>query len=205
MTQKETVQKAKQEILSLLKGVDRRGMDKVIWYLNESTYFRARCGTHHQFAGGLAVHSLGVYKEMKKLHLSLPEDSMRIVALLHDICKAHLRDYDHIGKTHHGLRSALLLKALGLKFHTGEYYAIEKHMHRITDIPSSGTYDQRDMLRHYLHQCDHLDSATYPKGFDSFTPDDKKPGWCQIDTLIYSIRRRDIELVIDHLHRKKLY
>ena len=39
MTQEEIVQKAQEEILSLLKGVDRLGMDKVIWYLNESTYF----------------------------------------------------------------------------------------------------------------------------------------------------------------------
>lgn len=85
MTQEEAVQKAKEEILSLLKEVDCPGIDKVIWYLNDSTYFRARCGSHHQFSGGLAVHSLGVYKEMKKLNLSLPEDSMRIVALLHDI------------------------------------------------------------------------------------------------------------------------
>ena len=85
MTQEETVQKAKKEILSLLKGIDRSGIDKVIWYLNESTFFRAKGGfKHHYFNGGLAVHSLGVYKEMKKLNLSLPEDSMRIVALLRD-------------------------------------------------------------------------------------------------------------------------
>jgi 23S rRNA maturation-related 3'-5' exoribonuclease YhaM len=203
MTQEETVLKAKKEILSLLNGVDRPGMDKVIWYLNESTFFRAKGGSkHHYFNGGLAVHSLGVYKEMKKLNLSLPEDSMRIVALLHDICKAHLRDYDHIGKGHHGHRSVLLLKALGLKFHTGEYYAIEKHMHRIIDTPSSKTYDQRDMLRHYMHSCDHRDSATYPEGFDSYTPDEKKHRWYSIDTLLYSTKRPGIEIVIDHLHRK---
>ena len=174
MTQEETVQNAKEEILSLLKEVDRPGIDKVIWYLNESTYFCSFFGSHHNFSGGLAVHSLGVYQEMKKLGLSLPEDSMRIVALLHDICKAHLRDYDHIGKGRHGYRSVKLLEALGLKFHTGEYYSIEKHMHRITDTPSSKTYDQRDMLRHYMHSCDHRDSATYPEGFDSYTPDENK-------------------------------
>lgn len=202
MTQEETVQNAKEEILSLLKEVDRPGIDKVIWYLNESTYFRARCGSHHNFSGGLAVHSFGVYQEMKKLGLSLPEDSMRIVALLHDICKAHLRDYDYIGKGRHGYRSVKLLEALGLKFHTGEYYAIDKHMHRITDIPSSKTYDQREMLRHYMHSCDHRDSATYPKGFDSYTPDEKKHRWYKIDTLLYSTKRPGIEIVIDHLHGK---
>ena len=203
MTQEETVQKAKEEIISLLKEVDRPGMDKVIWYLNESTYFRAKGGSkHHYFTGGLAVHSLGVYQEMKKLNLSLPEDSMRIVALLHDICKAHLRSYDEIGKGHHGHRSALLLKALGLKFHTGEYDAIKIHMHRIKDVPKSKTYSPSEMLRHYMCACDHRDSATYPEGFDSYTSDEKKHRWYKIDTLLYSTKRRGIEIVIDYLHRK---
>jgi len=35
MTQEETVQKVQEEILSLLKEVDRPGIDKVIWYLND--------------------------------------------------------------------------------------------------------------------------------------------------------------------------
>ncbi len=147
---------------------------------------------------------------MKKLKLSLPEDSMRIVALLHDICKSHYSLYNHIGVTnkngksykHHGLRSALLLEELGLDFHTGEYYAIEKHMHRIKDIPSSKTYDQRELLRHYMHSCDHRDSATYPAGFDSYTPDEKKHRWYRIDSLLYSTKRPGIEIVIDHLHGK---
>lgn len=210
MTQEETVKKAKDEILSLLKGVDRPGIDKVIWYLSESTFFKENCNTHHKFTGGLAVHSLGVYQEMKKLDLSLPEGSIRIVALLHDICKSHHSLYDHIGITskngkpykHHGLRSALLLEKLGLVFHLGEYYAIEKHMHRITDIPSSKTYGQRDMLRHYMHSCDQRDSATYPEGFDSYIPDEKKHRWYTIDTLLYSTKRAGIEIVIDQLHRK---
>ena len=210
MTQEEIVKSSKEEILSLLRGVNRRGIDKVIWYLNKSTFFKEYCNSHHKFRGGLAVHSLGVYKEMKKLNTSLPEDSIRIVALLHDICKSHHPHYDHIGVTyengkrhkHHGLRSALLLEKFGLKFHTGEYYAIEKHMHRIKDIPSSKTYDLRDMLRHYMHSCDHRDSATYPKGIDSYTPDEKKHRWYNIDTLLYSTHRPGVEIVIDHLHRK---
>ena len=199
MTQEEIVQKAKEEILSLLKGVDRVGMDKVIWYLNESTYFRAWGGSkHHGFSGGLAVHSLGVYKEMKKLNLSLPEDSMRIVALLHDICKAHLRSYDEIGKGHHGLRSALLLKALGLKFHTGEYYAIEKHMHRIKHTPTEGVYGIRDMIRHYLHQADHRDAGTFPNGFDSYTTI-RNPKYI-VDSYIYRTCKKGKEVLIDDLH-----
>ena len=58
------------------------------------------------------------------------------------------------------------------------------------------------MLRHYMHSCDHRDSATYPDGFDSYAPDEKKHRWYSIDTLLYSTKRPGIEIVIDHLHRK---
>ena len=199
MEKEELILQTKNEILSLLKGVNRPGMDKVIWYLENSTYFTARCSSHHQFSGGLAVHSLGVYKEMKKLNPSIPEDSIRVVALLHDICKAHHPAYDHIGKWHHGARSVQLLDVLGLKFNTDEYYAIEKHMHRIHHIPSTKTYDSRDMLRHYIHQCDHRDAATYQGNFESYTP--KRSLKYQIDTLLYNTHRPGIEIVIDHLHQ----
>ena len=201
-TQEHMFKNTKDEILSLLQEINRPGIDNVIQYLQKSTFFTERCNSHHKFRGGLAVHSLGVYQEMKKLDLSLPEDSMRIVALLHDLCKAHLRAYNKIGKGHHGLRSALLLKTLGLTFHTGEYDAIKNHMHRIKDIPKSKTYSPSEMLRHYMCACDHRDSATYPKGFDSYTPDEKKDRWYKIDTLLYSTKRPGIEIVIDHLHRK---
>ena len=202
MTKEETISQTRDEILSLLSDVRRPGMDKVVWYLENSDYFRARCNTHHRFAGGLSVHSLGVYKEFKKLDTNISEDSIRIVSLLHDISKAHLQGYNHIGKHRHGYRSVKLLSALGLKFEIGEYDAIEKHMHRIKDVPKSQTYDQRDMLRHYMHQCDHRDAATYPDNYDSYTPDERKPLWYQIDTLLYSTRRRGVEIVIDHLHKK---
>ena len=202
MTQEELVSQVREQILSLLREVKRPGIEKVIWYLENSDFFKARCNSHHKFRGGLAVHSLGVYHEMKKLNPSLPEESLRVVALLHDICKAHISAYDYIGKGHHGFRSVLLLRALGFEFKIGEYYAIEKHMYRISDVPKSNTYDKRDMLRHYMHQCDHRDSATYPDGFDSYTPDEKKHRWYRIDTLLYSTKRSGIEIVIDHLHKK---
>ena len=202
MTQIELVKQTKDEILTLLGEINRPGIKNVIRYLQKSTFFRAQCHSHHKFDGGLAVHSLGVYKEIKKLDTGLPEDSIRIVSLLHDICTSHHPDYDDIKRGHHCSRSVAILKALKLEFHTGEDYAIEKHLYRISKIPSTKVYDIRDSLRHYLLQCDHRDSATYPKGFDSYTPDEKKYRWYSIDTLLYSTKRPGIEVVIDHLHRK---
>ena len=210
MTQTELVEQTRDEILALLRETNRPGIDRVIWYLNESTFFEEDCNTHHKFKGGLAVHSLGVYKEIKKLDTSLPEDSIRIVALLHDIYKSQHSLYDHIGVTYkngryirlHGLRSALLLEELGLEFHTGEKDAIKDHMHRSIQIPSSKTYNQSQMLHHYMCACDHRDSATYPKDFDSYTLNDRKHRWYKIETLLYKTHRSGIEIVIDQFHRK---
>ena len=198
MTQEELVKKSKEEILALLQGINRTGIDNILKYLQESTYFTARCHSHHQFRGGLAVHSLGVYKEFEQLNTGLPEDSIRIVSLLHDICKAHHPKYDHIGKGHHGYRSAKLLSALGLKFNIGEYYAIEKHMHRIKHTPTEGVYGIRDMIRHYLHQADHRDAGTFPRGFDSYTII-RSPKYI-VDSYIYTTCKKGKEVLIDDLH-----
>ena len=61
--------RTRSEIITLLKGTNRKGIDAVCQYLVDSDYFSARCYSHHRFNGGLAVHSLGVYKEFKKLDL----------------------------------------------------------------------------------------------------------------------------------------
>ena len=198
MTQKELVKKSKEEILALLQGINRTGIDNILKYLQESTYFTARCHSHHQFRGGLAVHSLGVYKEFEQLNTGLPDDSIRIVSLLHDICKAHHPKYDHIGKSRHGYRSAKLLSALGLKFNIGEYYAIEKHMHRIKHTPTEGVYGIRDMIRHYLHQADHRDAGTFPKDFNSYTTI-RSPMYI-VDSYIYTTCKKGKEVLIDDLH-----
>lgn len=198
INQEELVKQAQDEILALLQEVNRPGIVNVIRYLQESTFFKARCNSHHQFSGGLAIHSLGVYKEFEKLNSGLPEDSIRIISLLHDICKSHHPKYDNIGKGHHGLRSVLLLNALKLKFNVGEYYAIEKHMHRIKNAPSEGVYGIRDMLRHYIHQADHRDAESYPSGFDSLT--DHRGPMYKVDAYIYATCKKGKEVLVDNLH-----
>ena len=202
-TQEHMLKNTKDEILSLLQEINRPGIDNVIQYLQKSTFFTERCNSHHKFRGGLAVHSLGVYNEFEKLNTGLSEDSIRIVSLLHDICKSHHPSYNHIGKGHHGYRSVLLLKALNLKFNTGEDYAIEMHMHRINKTPKESQYVVRDSIRHYLHQSDHRDAGTFPNSFSSYTPEEKRNLSYKIDTLLYSTHRPGIEIVIDHLHRNR--
>ena len=101
-------------IISLLSQVNREGMGNVIAYLFESNYFTAHCHHHHRYKGGLAEHSLGVYWEMRALAPLLPDESCRIVALLHDLCTTRLEGYDDIARHLHGQRSLALLDVLGL-------------------------------------------------------------------------------------------
>lgn len=91
-----------QEFIAEIRSINRAGADiqKLIQKLKESDFFYAPASTkyHAAYAGGLCEHSLNVYSCLKKLVQSIPgldvycydEDSLRIVALLHDISKMNL-------------------------------------------------------------------------------------------------------------------
>lgn len=83
----------KKEILGLLKGINRNGMEKLITYLEKSDFFTApAAASHHSnFEGGLAEHSLNVYRLLKekneKYKLGYSEETIILTSLLHDLCK----------------------------------------------------------------------------------------------------------------------
>ncbi len=87
------IQEVKEKIIGLLSSTERKGMDRIIKYLEESDFFVAPASTrfHGNYSGGLAEHSLDVYEIFKRKNieydLGLSEDTMKIVALLHDTCK----------------------------------------------------------------------------------------------------------------------
>ncbi|OOM75125.1 hypothetical protein CLPUN_35620 [Clostridium puniceum] len=90
------IQQNKEKFLALLKGVNRPGIDKLIdWLENWSDFFSAPASTvyHGNYEGGLCEHSLNVYnlfnEKNTRYDLGLSEDSIKIMALLHDICKAN--------------------------------------------------------------------------------------------------------------------
>lgn len=90
------IEKNKEDFLNLLKSVDRQGIDNLIkWIETKSDFFIAPASTrfHGNYNGGLCDHSLNVYKLFKQKNeifkLGLSEDSMKIMALLHDICKCN--------------------------------------------------------------------------------------------------------------------
>ena len=91
----------KKEFCELLQGTHREGVDYVIEDLESLGFFDAPASTkfHLNHDGGLCEHSLNVCKiglmlreEMIKLSPAseayLRKDSVIIVTLLHDVCKA---------------------------------------------------------------------------------------------------------------------
>ena len=88
-------------VIKLLRDTKREGIEELIAYLEKSDFFTAPASTrfHGSHPGGLAEHSLNVYnalifhyENLKDSDYELPvipEDSLIIVALMHDICKVN--------------------------------------------------------------------------------------------------------------------
>lgn len=153
----------KDRFTSLLLSTGREGIQQTITNLEKLGFFEAPASTRFHLAekSGLLQHSLHVYDTAMKLReqmismnpeleARLPEDSVTICALLHDICKAEIykvgfrnkkneetgrwesvpvyeTDYSHfpIG---HGEKSVIRLMTWGIKLLMDEMLAIRWHM-----------------------------------------------------------------------------
>lgn len=91
---KEAHKKLADDFVELLRTTNRDGIEELIRYLQEETdFFTAPASTkyHGAFAGGLLMHSINVCAELRLDPNSkvYPTETLIIVALLHDICKAN--------------------------------------------------------------------------------------------------------------------
>lgn len=152
----------KDEYLSLLRATGREGVEAVAAYLDKSGFFTAPASVsrHLSVDGGLLTHSMNVYHAALALRKqfielkpetadSLKEDSVTLVSLLHDICKANVykkikkfrkddngrwEQYDGYDVDYsrfplgHGEKSVVMLLRLGLKLTNDEILAIRWHM-----------------------------------------------------------------------------
>ncbi|MBE6863515.1 MAG: HD domain-containing protein [Ruminococcus sp.] len=101
----------KEEFISIYtENIKRGGADKLLEYLKKSDFFTAPSSTrfHGSYEGGLVQHSLNVYHCLKD-YLSRPrtkelygmdysEETIAIVALLHDVCKINFYTVDYRNK-----------------------------------------------------------------------------------------------------------
>lgn len=93
----------KEEFISLLRSTNREGIEEVIQFLENSDFYKAPASTrfHGSFEGGLLEHSMKVYEILKHkvknsvLDLNVSDDTLIIIALLHDICKVNFYKVDY--------------------------------------------------------------------------------------------------------------
>ena len=145
----------KEEFLELLKSTKREGIDDLISFMEKTDFFDAPASTrfHGNYKGGLLEHSMKVYEIFKEkvknteMEINIPEESIIISALLHDICKANFYKVDYRNAKNdlgvwekvpyytiddqipygHGEKSVMMISEF-IKLTPEEKYAIRWHM-----------------------------------------------------------------------------
>ena len=103
-----TIEEYKQEFLNIFKtNIKREGADALLDYLlNHSDFFLAPASgrRHSAYEGGLLVHSINTYKRFKANIIleygenyteKISDESIAIIALLHDVCKVNTYTVDY--------------------------------------------------------------------------------------------------------------
>ena len=93
----------KEEFLNLLRSIKRDGIEELISFIESTDFFTAPASTrfHGDHPGGLLEHSMKVYEILVEkvknasIKLDASEDTLKIVALLHDICKVNFYKIDY--------------------------------------------------------------------------------------------------------------
>ena len=145
----------KEEFLNLLRSVNREGMDDLISFIEKSDFFKAPASTrfHGSYEGGLLEHSMKVYEILKHkvknavIDIDIPDESLILIALLHDICKVNFYKTDYRNAKNergewekvpyytvddtipygHGEKSVMMITEY-IKLSVEEKYAIRWHM-----------------------------------------------------------------------------
>lgn len=178
----------KEEFIRLLYLTERKGIKRLIDWLEETDFFIAPASTKYHLSkkGGLLEHSLNVYDELvneyTETYFESNISSLIIVALLHDICKTNYysigtkkvkKDNEWVDETFykvddqlpigHGEKSVMILQRF-IELTEEELVAIRWHMGGFEPKESYGSLSQafnKYPLALYLHIADL--KATYIK------------------------------------------
>lgn len=176
-----------EEFESLMSKIKRPGIEKLIDFIKISDFYSAPASTrfHGSYEGGLLSHSLNVYKSLskKKEHnpvwnetlSNIPEESIIIVSLLHDICKTYYYTTEMRNKKvngvweqvpfytvddkipyGHGEKSVMMIEEY-IKLTPHERYSIRWHMGAYSGSQDWGTLGiafERFPLSLALHEAD---------------------------------------------------
>ena len=178
----------KTKIIELLRSTNRSGIENVIAWLDTApSFFEASAAhVHHDnVLGGLAQHSLNVFRHAKEdwetrddaFKTKYPFESIIISALLHDVCKKDVYYVDANGipqwneenhRKGHGLRSVHLLEELGLSLTPDERMAIWWHMGvrnemSKDDYPEENAIAMKDPFCQLIQNADHMAAKSSDK------------------------------------------
>lgn len=163
--------------------VKRSGKDKLLEYIEKTDFFTAPASTkyHGSYAGGLVEHSLNVFKRMQVHKDEYSLETLAIVSLLHDLCKAdfYATDYRNVKQPdgswekepyytvndklpigNHGDKSVFIIQRF-MPLSAEEVAAIRYHMGAFQegDINNIGKVFEKYPLALLLHSADM--EATY--------------------------------------------
>ena len=141
--------------IELLKSTNREGIEELIEFIKKSDFFTAPASTrfHGSYEKGLLEHSMKVYEILKHkvetsvVPINVPDESLIIIALLHDICKVNYYKVDYRNAKNalgvwekvpyyavedtipygHGEKSVMMITEY-IKLTSEEKYAIRWHM-----------------------------------------------------------------------------
>ena len=93
----------KEDFVKLLRSTNREHIEDLIEFIEKTDFFDAPASTkfHGSREHGLLEHSLKVHEILKHkvknayMEIKTPEESLIIIALLHDICKANYYKIDY--------------------------------------------------------------------------------------------------------------
>lgn len=174
-------QNKKQQYIELLTATQRKGMDKLLAWLESTDFFTTPASTrfHGAYEGGLLEHSMNVYNAFQKL---FPDEedpaSVAICTLLHDLCKANFYAVEYRNKKNsrgewekvpvyvvedqfpygHGEKSVYLIEHF-VRLKKEEAFAIRWHMGGFDDAVRGGSYAMGNAFEKFplavkLHMAD---------------------------------------------------
>ena len=145
----------KEKFIELLRSTNRENIEELIKFIQKTDFFEAPASTrfHGSREYGLVEHSLKVYElllqkvKTASIEIKTPEESLILIALLHDICKANYYKIDYRNAKNalgvwekvpyytvddtipygHGEKSVMMITEY-MKLTSEEKYAIRWHM-----------------------------------------------------------------------------
>lgn len=179
----------KEKFIELLRSTNRENIEELIKFIQKTDFFEAPASTrfHGSREHGLVEHSLKVYElllqkvKTASIEIKTPEESLILIALLHDICKANYYKIDYRNAKNalgvwekvpyytvddtipygHGEKSVMMITEY-IKLTPEEKYAIRWHMGFSEPKEVYGTLGQafkKYPLALLLHEADM--EATY--------------------------------------------